>query len=237
MLHRWEALGIRVSEVLRESSERIALQRIFAASTRLLAAVDREDTDAKAQPQLKSLLARQERELACVRDYYARAGENSARIVYFRGMLWGSFWLGLFVGLLMLALWPLASFDPDDAATQGVFLSLGMGALGAIVSVMTRMNAKEGFSLDFEVGRKSVRQLGGLRPWIGGVLALVVYLALQSDLVQLGQPTDKLTFYATVAFVAGFSERRTKILLDGIALGGEQAPAPAEPPKRARRRV
>jgi hypothetical protein len=238
MLHRWEALGIRVSEVLRDSSERIALQRIFAASTRLLAFVDREPRDeAKPLPELKRMLGRQEHELACVRDYYARAGENSARIVYFRGMLWGTLWLAVFVALLMLALWPLDTLHPHDAMAQGLFVSLGMGALGAIVSVMTRMAAKDGFSLDFEVGRKSVRQLGGLRPWIGGVLALVVYLALQSDLVQLGQPTDKLTFYATVAFVAGFSERRTKILLDGIALGGEQAPAPAEPPKRARRRV
>jgi len=228
MLHRWESLAIRVSEVLRESSERIALQRIFSASSRMLAYVDRKcEADEKALPDLKKVLRRQEHELGCVRDYYHRAGENSARIVYFRGMLWGTGWLALFAGLLMLILWPVGSFDPKEAATKGLFVSLGMGALGAIVSVMTRMNAKEGFSLDFEVGRKSVRHLGGLRPWIGGVLAVVVYLALQSDLVDIGQASDKLSFYATVAFLAGFSERRTKILLDGIALGGDRG-APAE---------
>ncbi len=229
MLHRWESLAIRVSEVLRESSERIALQRIFSASSRMLAYVDREcEADEKALPDLKKVLRRQEHELGCVRDYYHRAGENSARIVYFRGMLWGTGWLALFAGLLMLILWPAGSFDPKEAATKGLFglfVSLGMGALGAIVSVMTRMNAKEGFSLDFEVGRKSVRHLGGLRPWIGGVLAVVVYLALQSDLVHLGQATDKLSFYATVAFLSGFSERRTKILLDGIGLGGDRGAA------------
>lgn len=236
MLHRWDTLAIRVSEVLRDSSERIALQRIYAASTRLLAFVDREGSDdKKSLPELKGTLARQERELACVRDYYTRAGENSARIVYFRGMLWGTMWLALFAGLLMLGLWPIDSFHPDDPEAQGLFVSVAMGALGAIVSVMTRMAAKEGFSLDFEVGRKSVRHLGGLRPWIGGLLAGVVYLALQSDLVEIGQATQGLAFYATIAFVAGFSERRAKILLDGIALGGERAAPDPEPASRARR--
>jgi hypothetical protein len=227
-LHRWESLAIRASEVLRESSERIALQRIFAASSRLLAFVDRRPEAARLEAEdLEPILARQEHELRQVLRYYARAGENTARIVYFRGMLWGTLMLGVVAGALVLLIMALGSFHPHEASTQNLFVSLGMGALGAIVSVMTRMATADGFNLDFEVGRKSVRQLGGLRPWIGGVLAAIVYLALQSDLVQIGQSSKGIHFYATVAFLAGFSERRAKILLDGIALGPSEQKPPA----------
>jgi hypothetical protein len=99
-----------------------------------------------------------------------------------------------------------------------------MGAAGAIVSVMTRMASTNGFNLDFEVGRKSVRRLGSLRPWIGATLALAIYLALKSDLLEFGAVKKPgIYFYATVAFLAGFSERRAKVLLDGVGGGIETA--------------
>ena len=92
-----------------------------------------------------------------------------------------------------------------------------MGAAGAVFSVMTRM-AKDGFSLEFEVGRKSIRHLGGIRPWIGALSAFVIYLALQSDLIGFLQEFDKgIYFYATIGFISGFSERRAKVLINSIA--------------------
>jgi hypothetical protein len=93
-----------------------------------------------------------------------------------------------------------------------------MGAAGAIVSVMGRMASPNGFNLDFEVGRKSVRRLGSLRPWIGATFALAIYLALKSSLLQVGQVAKPdIYFYATIAFLAGFSERRAKVLLEGVS--------------------
>jgi hypothetical protein len=228
-LHRWETAGIKASEVLRETSERIALSRIFAASTRLLAFVDREK-GAKALPgtSLAHLLKEQAAEQAEVEDYYQRAGENSARIVYFRGMLWGAALLAVLVGGSSLLAWWFGWLDVHDEPTYTLLVTLAMGAAGAILSVMTRMARKNGFNLEFEVGRKSIRRLGGLRPWIGALFALAVYLALKSSLVSFADDaTHGIYFFATVAFLSGFSERRAKILLDSAGGGTQGSDAPA----------
>jgi hypothetical protein len=224
-LHQWETAGIKASEVLRETSERIALHWIFAASSRLLGFADQKpNTQATDDDSLASILAHQDDELKQVNDYYARAGENSARIVYFRGMIWGTAALAGIVGGSLLLAWWLDLIDPHEERTYTLFASIGMGGAGAILSVMTRMGRSHGFNLDFEVGRKSVRYLGGLRPWIGALFAFALYLALKSNLVELVQSADHgIYFFATVAFLAGFSERRAKVLLDS-AMGGGSGP-------------
>jgi uncharacterized membrane protein YeaQ/YmgE (transglycosylase-associated protein family) len=215
-LHRWETVAIRASEILRESTEKIVLRRIFAASTRLLALVDREPGDKPlAQATVDKVLSEQDGELAEVTDYYERAGDNTARIVYFRGMLLGTALIGSTVGAVVLLTWWRGWIDPHQERTYTLLLTIAMGALGAVLSVMTRMAKRDGFSLDFEVGRKSMRRLGLLRPWIGAIFALAVYLALKSSLVEFFQNVDHgIYYYATIGFLAGFSERWAKVLLD-----------------------
>jgi hypothetical protein len=217
-LHRWQTAAIKASEVLRDTSERIALHRIFAASTQLLAFVDRKRDNASITDADLALVVRDhEHEIDDVNDYYARAGENAARIVYFRGMMWGTALLALLVGGAFLAAWWLDWIDPHDEPTYTLFVSIGMGGAGAVLSVMTRMARQGGFSLEFEVGRKSMRYLGGIRPWIGALSALVIYLAIKSELLEFLPNEDKgIYFYATIAFVSGFSERRAKVLIGGI---------------------
>src|SRR5919109_2723598 len=114
-IHRWETAGIKATEVLRETSERIALSRIFAAITRLLAFVDREP-DAKPLPgtSLAAVVKEQKAQLAHVDDYYQRAGGNAARLVYFRGMLWGAAWFALLVGGSLLLAWWIGWLDPRN---------------------------------------------------------------------------------------------------------------------------
>jgi hypothetical protein len=79
---------------------------------------------------------------------------------------------------------------------------------------------------------------------IGAVFAVVLYFALKSGLVNLKTgPKDTTTFfYATLAFMAGFSERWARVLLGGATkmLGDadddhqppqpQPSPAPAKPP-------
>jgi len=229
-IHRWEAAGIKATEILRGTSEKIALHRIFAAMTRLLAFADREP-GARALPEasLDQLLKEQRAEQAELEDYYQRAGENSARIVYFRGMMWGTLALAAVVGGGLLVAWWIGWLDPHEEATYTLFVSVAMGAAGAILSVMTRMARRDGFNLEFEVGRKSMRYLGALRPWIGAMFALAVYLALKSSLVELLQNQNHgIYFYSTVAFLSGFSERRAKVLLDSTGVGSESETAPAK---------
>ena len=50
------------------------------------------------------------------------------------------------------------------------------------------------------------------------LFAFALYLALKSKLVDFIQNVDHgIYFYATAAFLAGFSERRAKVLLDSAA--------------------
>jgi hypothetical protein len=230
-LHRWETAGIKASEILRDTSERIALHRIFAASSRLLGFLDRKpDAQAPPRAELATVVADQQEEYADVTDYYARAGENSARIVYFRGMVWGLALLAALVGGGFLVAWGADWIDPHDSSTYTLLVTVTMGAAGAVLSVMTRMARRDGFNLDFEVGRKSVRFLGGVRPWIGAMFAFALYLALKSNLVELLQASQKgIYFYATIAFLAGFSERRAKVLLDSAFSPGGSGVESAEP--------
>jgi hypothetical protein len=240
-LHRWQTAAIKAREILRETSERIALHRIFGASTRLLAFVDKKSDDAPVtEADLAAVVREHNREIAQVNDYYRRAGANAARLVYFRGMMWGTVLLALLVGGGFLGAWALGWVDPEHEPTYTLLVAVAMGAAGAVLSVMTRM-ARDGFSLEFEVGRKSIRYLGGIRPWIGALSALAVYLAMKSNLVELLQASGPkgVYFYATIGFVSGFSERRAKVLLNRIAAeeddegsrkgrrSAEAAPSPA----------
>jgi hypothetical protein len=235
-LHGWQTLAIKASEILRNATEHIVLEQIFEGITRLLAAVDHPETatsangatskaSAAATEKVNVVLTQDKDQFRQARNYYTRAGENSARIVYFRGMLNGAGLCGIVIASAALVLWAAGDWRP---ASRDLLAGVAMGAAGAIVSVMTRMASTTGFNLDFEVGRKSVRRLGSLRPWIGATLALAIYLALKSDLLEFGAVKKPgIYFYATVAFLAGFSERRAKVLLDGV--GGGIDPGPKEP--------
>jgi hypothetical protein len=91
-------------------------------------------------------------------------------------------------------------------------------------------SAKSGFDLDYEVGRKSVRFLGALRPWIGALFAFALYVAMKSNLVDIAPKLERsLYFWAAIAFFAGFSERYAKVLIGG-ALGGSVGHEDDRPP-------
>ena len=223
-LHRWETAAIKAGEVLaRPARDRPAphLLDVHAAA----ALVDKRQAGQVAEGSLPALAREQQRELAEVDAYYERAGRNSARIVYFRGMVWGSLALAVAIGIATLMLWAFSALHPGDARTQALFASIGMGAVGAILSVMTRMaSEKSGFDLDYEVGRKSVRFLGALRPWIGALFAFALYVAMKAGLIVIAPDIDRnLYFWAAVAFLAGFSERYAKVLIGG-ALGAADGP-------------
>ena len=222
-LHTCETLAIRISEVLSGTSERIGMQWLLSVAGYLLSVVDGRE---KLSRQEEGRAAHRSRaELARVETYYDRAGEKTGRLVYFWGMLIGLAALGALAvpGALIYSLF--GNFELKSEGARTFFVCYGMGAVGAIVSVMTRMASASGKGfVDYEVGRPSLRRIGSFRPIIGAIFGVVVYLALKSGLVQLqpGNDGQSAYFYAAIAFVAGFSERRARILLGGAekVLGG-----------------
>jgi hypothetical protein len=161
------------------------------------------------------LITRARAEIIEIEKYYDRAASNAARFLYFWGMLAGAVIAGA-AGVL-IALIAAASFDViklDSTNTRFFFACYTAGALGAIVSVLTRMRSDR-FSLDYEVGRAPAFWLGAFRPFIGAIFGLVVYFALRSELIQWREP-DKgraFFFFTFLAFVSGFSERLAHVIL------------------------
>jgi hypothetical protein len=163
------------------------------------------------------LVLRGRSEIIEIEKYYDRAAANAARFLYFWGMLAGAL-VATAAGVLV-ALLVGGGFDVIDlgsTSTRFFFACYAAGALGAIVSVLTRMRSDH-FALDYEVGRMPAFWLGTFRPFLGAVFGLFIYFALQSELLQLQKPDEgKAFFFFTLfAFVAGFSERLTHVILGG----------------------
>ena len=240
-LHACETLGIRVSEVLSGTSERIAMQWILSIAGYLLSVVDGEDKKANRQEMAKAA-NRSRAELAQVESYYDRAGEKTGRLVYFWGMLIGILVLAA-LALPLAVVFSIADYTRSDGVNT-FFACYAMGAVGAIVSVMMRMAVKSGTGfIDYEVGRPSLRRVGSFRPIIGAVFGVVVYFALKSGLIQLAPGASGTDysgyFYATIAFIAGFSERKAMVILGGAEkmLGSGDEAEGHDPKPNGRRRA
>jgi hypothetical protein len=154
-------------------------------------------------------------------------------------MFLGLLWLLLALPVLVLVLDLFDAFDPDTRTEARTLLACyGAGALGALVSVMSRMASTKGkFSLDYEVGRKAVRRLGMVRPVLGATFGIAAFLIIRSGALQLDLAENAFYLLTAAAFLAGFSERWAKVLLHGAEerLGGakpeedvDEAPKPAE---------
>ena len=176
------------------------------------------------EPTEAELVARGRSEIIEIEKYYDRAAANAARFVYFWGMLVGALVAGV-IGLLiaLIAGSGFGVIDLNSLSTRFFFACYTAGALGAIVSVLTRMR-NDRFTLDYEVGRMPAFWLGTFRPFIGAVFGLFIYFALQSELLQLQEPDEgKAFFFFTLfAFVAGFSERLTHVILGNAERTVEQ---------------
>lgn len=240
LLHHCDTLGIRVGEILRGTSERIAMQWIYAVQSHLLGFIER--TDGKAtKAQIDEIVRSQKRELIAIEQYYDRAGDKTARVVYFAGMMLGAFYSAILGGLGALALW-LGGWieEPHVHGIETFFVSYAAGGIGAIVSVMFRMANEDKFAIDYEVGRPTVRKLGAFRPFIGAIFGVAMYFLISSGLPQVELPeTDQAFFYyGIVAFLAGFAERRTKVILgsaEGTLENSLGFRASGDEPERRRR--
>jgi len=227
LVHECEALAMRAREVLRSTAQRLVIQRLFGVTAYLLGTFDGNTlSEEAAKPVLESAQA----EVAEIRAEYVTAATRSAQIVYFWGMLIGLGWLAL-LGFFMVPL--VAQLDLAGPGDLGGFYGCAAaGALGAIVSVIARMNSSS-FAVDYDVGRPPLRRLGAFRPLVGSVFGIVIYFALVSGLMQV-EGDRHFPFYAVFAFIAGFSERFVRDTLDGVAASagvgpktGSDTPPPA----------
>jgi hypothetical protein len=239
LLHECDLLAIRVGEVLRGTSQRIALRWILAVEAHLLGFIERTGRRRAKEEESKVVDAQRE-QLVRIERYYHRAATKAGRIVYVGGMMLGVALLAIAVTAVALVLWPAGV--PTSPEGQAILLSIGAGAVGALVSAMARMGAgPERFKVDFEVGRPLLRRLGTYRPLVGAVFGVAAYFLLASGLLNTQQPADpgvRLYFWGTVAFFAGFSERFTNVIFGSaqrMITGAEGKSEDDEDPDAGRR--
>jgi hypothetical protein len=127
-------------------------------------------------------------------------------------MLLGMVPLALLIVLALI----LKLADSNDAAVRVAILCFAAGGVGALVSVMSRMNSGR-VRVDWEFGKDTLRTLGALRPFVGGIFGLITFFALKSGVVALDIADAKRStyFYVLFAFAAGFSERFAQDMLLG----------------------
>jgi hypothetical protein len=210
LLEDCDLLAIRVREVLRGTTELIALRWIFGVEAHLLGFMERSSgkLDKKS---VQKLIESQRRELASIEAFYHRAASKSGRIVYVTGMVIGMLVVAGLGALAGLLLWASGLWTQDRL----IILCYGAGATGALVSAISRMGKPEGerFNIDFELGRRLLRRLGFFRPFVGAIFGVALYFLLSSGILQITVTGDaKTSYYALAAFLAGFSERYTTVV-------------------------
>jgi hypothetical protein len=213
LLHECDLLAIRVGQVLRGTSERIALRWILGIEMHLLGFFERDAASSDGRPEEEELVRTQRRKLAEVRAYYQLAASQAGRIVYVSGMLIGVL---LVAALGVLAAWLLSKTHMSFHHRTLALLCYGAGSVGALVSAMSRMGKPEAgkFNMDFELGRPLIRRLGVFRPFVGAVFGVALFFLLASGLLDLKPGTrPEPYYYGFAAFLAGFSERFATVML------------------------
>jgi hypothetical protein len=229
LLHECDVLGIRVRELLRGTSQRIAMQWLYSVQEHALGFLERRDS--RNEKVEEKFVRAQRDELARIEKYYLRAGSKVGRIIYVTGMLWSA---GFIVAVCTLtgigfAIW---SAYLHHGKAGFLLLSTSAGAVGALVSVLSRMSSgDERFTADFEVGRPLMRRLGVYKPFVGAVFGVATYFLLAGGLLPAASSKNHLYFYGIIAFLAGFSERFTGVIFGNAErlVGGEAPPATGQP--------
>lgn len=230
LLRRCDVIAIKGAEVLRGATHRICMQLVMASATHLLALVDTrvksrgadgDGDDPAAEAAAATVL---ESEL-----YYREMSVRSAQIVYVGGMA---------LGLVAVVTGAVGVWKLEYGGDQFLACAIA-GAVGGIASVMLRMtSADEGFEVDPELGRWSLRTFGAMRSVLGAVFGLTLYFALESQFINIdiGDDGQQAFVYALIAFVGGFSERLAKDVIDSAEMtiaqavaAGVNQPASAQP--------
>lgn len=243
-LNQCETLAMKAREVLRGTSEQITMQWIYAVASHLLGFIERNQGKPH-EGQARRAAKEAHTELGKLEAYYDLAGMKAGRIVYTGGMILGAVGLVGIAFLSAFVLWLFGAYDSHSREIQTFFACYAAGALGALLSVMSRMaSARNEWVVDYEVGRPALRFLGGVRPFVGAIFGLALYFSIKAGLLQITPNAKSTSFYwyTSLAFLAGFSERFTKVLgdsadrllpgggkLTGHASGGAHPPPPHHP--------
>ena len=235
LLYECETLAVRVQEVLRDTSRRLAIQSLFNVTSFVLAFA--ETPHANDEKAVGEITRTTRAGLKEINTYYCHAAERSGQITYVGGMLYGM----VIPVLISIAGWIVVGVghNHDSETTNAIGIGLlcfSAGAVGALVSVMSRLSSGK-VRVDWEFGKDTLRTLGSLRPFVGAVFGLITYLALKSGVIgiDLANNAGSSYYFVVFSFAAGFSERLAQDMLLSSTLeqfgkgGGDETNGDSKP--------
>lgn len=214
LLYECETLAVKVQEVLRDTSRRLAIQSLFNVISFVLAFAETPNaSDEKAVAEISRTTRASLKE---INAYYCHAAERSGQITYVGGMLYGMV-IPLLISIAGWIVVGVGHHDHNSETTNAIGIGLlcfSAGAVGALVSVMSRLSSGK-VRVDWEFGKDTLRTLGSLRPFVGAVFGLITYLALKSGVIgiDIANKAGSSYYFVVFSFAAGFSERFAQDML------------------------
>lgn len=232
LLHSGDTLAIRISRVLQPIPQRIALEWIFSEQSFLLGYVER--TGGRPSPkETASVVAGHQLEVDRIEGYYDRAAKKAAQIRYFGGMLLGLLPVAVLAPAMAGIIELFDDLDLSSDSTRNFYACFGAGAVGAMVSVMTRVRQEAGLKLDYEVGPALIILLGSFRPVLGAIFGTIAFFALESGFLQPTPSSEtEFFYYPLFAFAAGFSERWAHVVFGDADLSVARALTGVDTPEQ-----
>jgi hypothetical protein len=233
LLHDCDELAIRSEEILRGTPKRLALRSIYEVESSVLAFLERTGGRPSAT-EVDEFVAGAKHGMRSARGCYAVAADKVARMVYVTGLFAGVAAMLPVAVLAGLGLWIFGALHLHQSGTQAFFACLTAGAIGAFVSVLSRMSSPAKFEVDPEVGRRAIFYLGAYRPLVGAIFGLALYFLLKGSLLEVA-PRKEFATFVVAAFLGGFSERFVKVMLNSAekSMGGGGSAATAVVPPAA----
>jgi hypothetical protein len=169
-------------------------------------------------------LAAVDEQLITADQYYQHITQRSIRAAYFQGIGIG---ILLVVGLVVLY---YLLHRHLHAPVSYLLWSIIAGGLGALTSVLASATSGN-IVLDRAAGSNWNRSLGAFRPIIGGLFGAAFFALINAGFLPVKIPsTNAIALYASIAFLAGFSQRWAQ---DTFKAAEGKISAPSTPGSRA----
>src|SRR5438270_12369521 len=120
------------------------MRAAYSAQSHVLALIERTD-GTPSEADVEAFAADAKRRLTRAEQCYKDAADKVARMVYVGGMVLGVFLLAPLAAAAALLIWIFGAPGLHSSGTQAFFACIAAGALGAVVSVLSRMGSQGKF--------------------------------------------------------------------------------------------
>jgi len=215
----------KYSVLLQGKTQEILARGISTTAVVLLSVLDAMVGSADKPKRVQAAAASAQKEIRQIEQNARDAALDRALVRYLGGLAVGA--------VLAVAVAITLSFVPMKAETGSqLIVCLVSGAIGAILSVLTRTTNRQRLRVPLDQGPRVIFLSGGFRLIIGAVFGAAMFVLVGAGLLPIAVPdsAEKVKlFFAGLAFLAGFSERWAQDAIVRTLPGAADQNNPVEP--------